>query len=652
MRLRGLFLSALAALAFVGVDTRAQSQAPQRDGAPVPVGTSSVTGRVTTTDATPRPLRRVKVTLSSGLVTTPRSVLTDDNGVYLFTGLAPGNYTIVATRAGFITGAYGSTRAGSTQGVPVAVVAGQTTSGLDIGLARGAVVTGTVRSASGQPVPDFQVSVVPATGLTIEQLGRQATSTTDDRGIYRVFGLAAGDYVVMARPSNLAALELRRVSAEEVRRAQGAMASSVSLTAPVAGASASAPVATVARAETLTFAPVFHPGTADPAAATIVRVAAGEERAGVDLTTVIVPTARVAGTLVDAEGRPAANTNVNIQSIDGRQAMVMDLGRLSARTNAAGQFATTNVLPGRYRVVARSAPAPAGRSAAPPANASVMELALTMMSEMMGGSGASWAQEDIVVEGRDVDGLALRLQPGMKVSGRIVFDGAAPPPASEVTRSRVMIANVPDRVRMADLANMLSALSLTSFKEDGTFEAGGLAPNQYRVQMMAPGLTIPGLVTASQGTTPAAAPPTWTTKSVMLAGRDVADASFDVRPGEDISGVVITMTDRISEIAGRVIDGAGRPAPGYPIVVFSTDRRYWTFGSRRVQQSRPASDGRYRVSGLPAGEYVRVRRHGGRGAGTLRAGVSRATGGRVVQDHARRRREKDPGHEARVRRVL
>ena len=38
-------------------------------------------------------------------------------------------------------------------------------------------------------------------------------------------------------------------------------------------------------------------------------------------------------------------------------------------------------------------------------------------------------------------------------------------------------------------------------------------------------------------------------------------------------------------------------------MVFSTDRAYWTAGSRRVQLARPASDGAYRLTGLPAGEY-------------------------------------------------
>ena len=52
-----------------------------------------------------------------------------------------------------------------------------------------------------------------------------------------------------------------------------------------------------------------------------------------------------------------------------------------------------------------------------------------------------------------------------------------------------------------------------------------------------------------------------------------------------------------------MFDGAGRVTPNFPIVVFATDRAYWTLGSRRVQTARPASDGKFKVTGLPAGEY-------------------------------------------------
>jgi len=89
----------------------------------------------------------------------------------------------------------------------------------------------------------------------------------------------------------------------------------------------------------------------------------------------------------------------------------------------------------------------------------------------------------------------------------------------------------------------------------------------------------------------------------MLNGRDVADAPLEVKPNEDVPGLVVMLTDRPTELSGTVVDRAGRPAPGFPIVVFSTDRAYWTIGSRRIQQARPSSDGKYTLTGLPAGEY-------------------------------------------------
>jgi len=95
----------------------------------------------------------------------------------------------------------------------------------------------------------------------------------------------------------------------------------------------------------------------------------------------------------------------------------------------------------------------------------------------------------------------------------------------------------------------------------------------------------------------------WVLKSAMLGGRDIADAAIDIKPGEDVSGIVVTFTDRPTEIAGTVYDQAGRVTANFPIVIFSTDRGYWSAGSRRVQLVRPATDGRFRAVGLPAGEY-------------------------------------------------
>jgi hypothetical protein len=95
----------------------------------------------------------------------------------------------------------------------------------------------------------------------------------------------------------------------------------------------------------------------------------------------------------------------------------------------------------------------------------------------------------------------------------------------------------------------------------------------------------------------------WTLKSVMADGRDIADAVLEMKPGVNVSNVVVTFTDRPAELSGSVVDGAGRVTPSFPIVVFSTDRAYWTQASRRVQTARPSSDGQFKVTGLPAGEY-------------------------------------------------
>ena len=66
---------------------------------------------------------------------------------------------------------------------------------------------------------------------------------------------------------------------------------------------------------------------------------------------------------------------------------------------------------------------------------------------------------------------------------------------------------------------------------------------------------------------------------------------------------MVTFSDRVSELSGRLESTDGAPAPDHFILAFSTDRGRWTPLSRRVRQSRPATDGRFSIRGLPSGDY-------------------------------------------------
>jgi uncharacterized protein (DUF2141 family) len=79
---------------------------------------------------------------------------------------------------------------------------------------------------------------------------------------------------------------------------------------------------------------------------------------------------------------------------------------------------------------------------------------------------------------------------------------------------------------------------------------------------------------------------------------------IEVGPRQDISGLVVTFSDRPTELSGKApVGGMSPTAAAVSIVVFSTDRRFWGPGTRRVRVARPDTSGQYRLSGLPPGEY-------------------------------------------------
>jgi hypothetical protein len=90
--------------------------------------------------------------------------------------------------------------------------------------------------------------------------------------------------------------------------------------------------------------------------------------------------------------------------------------------------------------------------------------------------------------------------------------------------------------------------------------------------------------------------------------RDITDVPIDI--DSDLSGVVVTMTDRpFARLSGTVRTTQGGGDAAATVLVFPTDKRYWTeFGSggQRLRSVTTTRTGSYELPALPAGEYFVV----------------------------------------------
>ena len=97
----------------------------------------------------------------------------------------------------------------------------------------------------------------------------------------------------------------------------------------------------------------------------------------------------------------------------------------------------------------------------------------------------------------------------------------------------------------------------------------------------------------------------WVIKSATANGREAFEAPLRVNAGEPVEWT-ITFTDTPTTLTGLFQDRGGRAATEYYILAFSSDRKHWTPGSRRIRMTRPATDGAFTFKGLLPGEYFLV----------------------------------------------
>jgi hypothetical protein len=121
------------------------------------------------------------------------SSVTQPDGTYVITNLAPGSYKVQFASEGTLAFQY--YKAASTLGAatPVTVTAGQTATNIDGALVRGGTLEGMVTDAStGQGLPNGYLQVLDAGGHAV------SFGFTDANGRYQIHGLATGSYYLAA----------------------------------------------------------------------------------------------------------------------------------------------------------------------------------------------------------------------------------------------------------------------------------------------------------------------------------------------------------------------------------------------------------------------------------------------------------------------
>lgn len=103
----------------------------------------------------------------------------------------------------------------------------------------------------------------------------------------------------------------------------------------------------------------------------------------------------------------------------------------------------------------------------------------------------------------------------------------------------------------------------------------------------------------------ASGPRGWTMKAIYVEGREATDEPIEVK-GDNISGVNVIFTDKVSSVAGTVRDAKGAPAANMTVVLFAQDEKLWYPQSRHIDAARTTADGVYRIAALPPGRYVAV----------------------------------------------
>jgi hypothetical protein len=169
----------------------AQSQAD--DNSPDSARSGVISGRVITENG--QPIANARVLIRAGNELAPPSAITtttatDSEGRFQVTGLDPALYSILAYAPGYAPPPREPVSPSSYYRIGDSVT---------VTLIKGGVITGTVTSASGEPMVRIGVHAILFRDVNGQKYAvDQGEKYTDDRGVYRFYSLPQGTYLIAA----------------------------------------------------------------------------------------------------------------------------------------------------------------------------------------------------------------------------------------------------------------------------------------------------------------------------------------------------------------------------------------------------------------------------------------------------------------------
>jgi hypothetical protein len=512
---------------------------------------------------------------------TTRSVTTDENGNFAFEQLSPGAYKLNVVAQGYTL----APEALKENGTPKYYRTGDTA---HIRLVKGGIITGSVVTQSNDPLVGVRVRAFKVKdtegravrSITIDEGPWVKEWKTDDRGIYRIYGLEPGKYVVSAGGKGFNPFGVGEFDSD---------------------------------------APAYHPtGTRDMAAE--VGVQAGQESVGIDIRYRESRGYIISGSISSGDEN---NSPVSMAMLVLTNAVT---GNLESWSLAGGfgtpafnnssienkrPFALTGIADGEYDVSATAA-------------------GLSALGSVSGNTYVAPARR-VKVKGGDVTGLELKLLPMGSISGKLVLEKLKPEegkPACQSARAvafeEIVILGRSDAKNQTTSLKMPVALSVFSINAEatpddkGAFKITIADSSRYRLELKLPtedwymrsialpkaAASTPAKNTAPVATAPGKAPATTSQAQAETAKqmRDGARNGISLKLGEHVENVLITAAEGAAGLRGQIkVEGDGLPARLRIFLVPAEAEN--ADDVLRFFETDMQKDGTFSISHVPPGRY-------------------------------------------------